>query len=59
MKRAIALFIVIWVVFYAVLLAIPYGSDTTQNAGIWWPLPPHHHCGFEYRGSIGFFCDVD
>ena len=59
MKRSILALVGIWVVLVASATVYTYGDITTQNAGVWWPLPPGHHCGFEYRGNPGFFCDVD
>jgi hypothetical protein len=37
-----------------------YGeSPRAQTAGIEVTLPLNHWCGYEYRGTPGFFCDVN
>lgn len=58
MKRSILILVGVWLALVTVASMHTYGDITTSNAGIYWNLPGHHWCGYEYRGHPGFFCDV-
>lgn len=59
MRRSILILLGIWLAIVVVGTMHTYGDITTTNAGVWWYIhPTDHRCGFEYRGHIGFFCDV-
>lgn len=60
--RSIAILVLLWCVLVAVGSMHSYGDVTTSNAGVWWYVPLTNytqHCGIEYRGHVGLFCDVD
>lgn len=58
MIRSIFILIALWVLLVAVGSMHTYGDIYTRNAGVWWQFG-QHHCGYEFSGHPGFFCDVD
>ena len=58
MKRPLAALILAAALLLAGLNTHAYGSPQTLNAGVYVQLPASHHCGLEYRGTPGAFCDV-
>ena len=58
MKKVIGLIALAALLVLAAYNLHGYGSARTLNQGVYLQLPGGHHCGYEYRGTPGVFCDV-